>query len=196
MGVITGLRRAGADRVVVDVDGARWRVLPEEAVVRCRLAIGVELDRPRLRALRTELRRAEALATAVRALGAREHSSASLDDRLERRGIAATERRRAIATLERAGLVDDDRFAHGRAAALAGRGGGDLLIGADLEAHGIPPDLVAAALGALEPEAVRAARLFAARGGGARAARYLTAKGFSECVVETLVAGSDDRAVG
>ena len=41
---------------------------------------------------------------------------------------------------QRAGLVDDQRFAAGRAALLASRGAGDLLIADDLERHGVPAE--------------------------------------------------------
>jgi hypothetical protein len=46
------------------------------------------------------------------------------------------------------------------------------------------------ALGALEPEAERAARLVERYGGGAAAVRRLAARGFGEEALEAVVAGS------
>ena len=60
-------------------------------------------------------------AIATGALSRRDHSAASLAARLERRGITPHERASALETLERAGYVDDLRFAAARASVLAAR---------------------------------------------------------------------------
>ena len=73
-------------------------------------------------------------------------------------------RRDTVEAAQRAGLVDDRRFALQRAEQLASRGSGDLLIGDDLERQGVPPELVRLAIAALEPEADRADTIV----GGAR----------------------------
>ena len=65
---LTALRRAGPGRVALELDGRPWRTVPDDVVVRCGLHAGLALDRARLRSSRTELQRAEALATAGRAL--------------------------------------------------------------------------------------------------------------------------------
>lgn len=130
----------------------------------------------------------DALDAAVRALRSRDRSSAELEARLERRGVGEADRAQALETLERLGYVDDDRFARARARQLAERGSGDALIRHDLEARGLPPGLVAAALGELEPERERARRVIAARGGTAKTARYLASRGFGEDAVADLVA--------
>jgi regulatory protein len=132
--------------------------------------------------------RADAVQTALRALRARDRTVAELDARLRERGIDETERRETLATLERVGYVDDERFAHGRAAVLASRGSGDALIRDDLEQRGVALELVDAALDALEPERLRAARVVARRGGGAKTARYLASRGFESEVVAEAVA--------
>jgi regulatory protein len=188
MATVTGLRPAGRERVAVELDGQPWRTLPAEAVVRAGLARGLELDREHLRLLRRELRRAEALRAALGALRHRDHSRASLAERLERRGVAPSERRQAVEVLTRAGLVDDERLAHGRAAALAARGAGDLLIADDLARRGVAAELVSAAVAALEPERERAARVVAERGLTPRTARFLAAKGFCPETLEPLIA--------
>jgi SOS response regulatory protein OraA/RecX len=101
-----------------------------------------------------------------------------------------------VEALARAGYVDDARFAHGRAAALARRGAGDALIREDLERQGVPREAAEAALAALEPERVRAERVAAARGRTPRTLRFLAAKGFAEESLEPLVADSERGTVG
>jgi regulatory protein len=190
---VTRLRAAGTGRVEVEVDGERWRTLPEEVVVRAGLARGLELERPSLRALRRELRRHRALAAAKRALRARPLSERRLDERLRRGGFVARERAEAVDTLRRAGLVDDERFARGRAEILAERHGGDALIRHDLQSQGVDEETVEQALAALEPESSRAMRAAASRGGGVAAARYLTRRGFGQDAIETALGSVADE---
>ena len=184
MAVVTALRRAGCDRVAVEVDGAAWRVLPAEVVLKARLRVGSTLDRPTLRLLRRELRRAEALAAAARALAVSDHSERALTEKLARRGIAPAVRAEAIRALERSGLVDDRRAASSRARALAERGYGDAAVVADLERRGIDSAIIEQALAALQPETDRAALVVGKRGAGPRTARFLGSRGFSPEAVE------------
>ena len=183
---ITELRREGrrGDRIAVELDGSPWRTLPLEVVVRAQLRVGAELDRDRARALGRELRRHEALAASTKALRPRELSTRRLEQRLERRAVPPAERARAVETLTRAGLLDDARFARGRALALAARGYGDAAISFDLERQGVDAELAAEALAELEPERERALRVAAGAGGSARAARLLARRGFGEDAIE------------
>jgi regulatory protein len=187
--VVTGLRETRGGRVAVELDGVPWRMLPLEVVARVQLATGEELDRPRLRQLARELRRSRAVSSAVRAVQHRDLSSQRLRERLERRGVPRAERDEALGVLERAGFVDDARYALRRAAALANRGHGDAGIRWQLEGEGVPPDLVAAALGELESEQARARRVVEARGPGVRTARELARRGFGEDAVEAALDG-------
>lgn len=182
---VTALRARRGGRVLVQIDGHDWRELPEDVIVRASLTPGTELDRPRLREVARERRRAQALAAASRSLRARDLPARALDARLERRGIRAADRARALATLQGAGLVDDVRFAHNRALALAGRCLGDAAIRFDLEEYGVEPELVEEAVGRLEPEAARAERIVASRGRSPATARFLARKGFGEGAVES-----------
>src|SRR5207248_11106320 len=143
-------------RVSCELYGEYWRTLPAEPVVRAGLRVGRELDRATARLLRQELRRVEALAVASGSLRARDLSSRALAERLRRANVAPELRKEAISTLERAGIVDDVRFAASRATALATRGYGNAAIVADLERQGVPGELHAEALAGLEPEAARA----------------------------------------
>jgi regulatory protein len=187
--VVTALREARGDRVAVELDGAPWRVVPVDVAARAGLSVGVALDRERARTLARELRRARALGAAVGALRRRDLSRRALEERLARRGVRETERTEALGTLERAGLVDDGRFACRRAGALAERGWGDEAIRHRLAGEGVPPDAVEEALGEVEPEAARAARVVAARGKGIATARFLARRGFGADAIEAAAGG-------
>jgi SOS response regulatory protein OraA/RecX len=184
---ITALRAQRGDRVAVELDGAAWRVLPLEVVVRAALRIDAELDRARARTVRRELRRHEALAASAGALRHRDLSTRRLEQRLERRAVPPAERARAVETLTRAGLLDDGRLARGRAHALAARGYGDAAIRFDLERQGVAAELATEALAEVEPERDRAVRLAATAGGATRAARLLARRGFGEDAIEAAV---------
>jgi regulatory protein len=129
-----------------------------------------------------------AVDAALRALRARDRSTAELDQRLLARGAGAEERREALELLERVGYVDDERFARGRAATLAVRGSGDALIRDDLERRGLAGETIEGALAGLEPEHARAEQIVAKRGRSAKTARYLAARGFGEDAVAAAVA--------
>jgi regulatory protein len=131
---------------------------------------------------------ARALALATQALARRDFSERGLRERLRRAGVPPAEEEEVLAALQRAGLVDDARFALARAQALAERGLGDAAIRFDLEQQGVAADEIAAALASLEPERERAERVVARRGGGAATARLLARRGFDEDVVEVAVA--------
>lgn len=184
MPVVTALHERPRERVEIQLDGASWRLVPAAAVVRDGLCVGRTLDRETARTLARELRHADALARAARALGPRDRSRAALGERLARAGVPATARRDALDTLERVGLVDDARVAARRAEALAERGFGDAGIRFDLEREGLAPELVEAALAELEPEAERARALVQRRGADAKTARWLAGKGFDTVTIE------------
>ena len=191
---VTGLREQRGGRVAVEVDGEPWRTLPVDAAVRAELRVGVELDRVRLRSVRRELRRTEALAWAVRALRRRDLSRRALEERLGNAGLTTEEQHAALETLERAGLVDDDRFAAARAEALAARGYGNEAIRWTLEREGVDPELASRSIASLAPEGERAAAVVERRGGGRATAAYLARRGFADDVVEgALGVGTPDR---
>ena len=194
--VVTGVRDVGKGRIAIELDGSPWRVLPVDAVVRSGLNVGVAVDRPRARQVRTELRRSEALAVATRSLRFRDHSRQSLADRLRRSRVDAVTGNEALSTLERLGLIDDSRSASTRATALAERDAGDLLIRADLEQRGYEPADIAAAIDELEPEAARAEQIVARRGASSRTFRRLLAKGFAAEALDGLIADEEPHGLG
>lgn len=184
MPVVTGLRELRGGRVAVELDGARWRTVPADVVVRARLGVGEALERPRLRELARELRRARAVDTALRAVSRREQSSAELDRRLRRKGFAPGVREETLNRLEHVGLVDDERYALRRAESLAERGHGDEAIRWRLERDGVAGETASKAVAALPPERQRARLVVAARGAGLRTAAELARRGFGEDAVE------------
>ena len=192
---ITALHETNAGVAVV-LDGAPWRTLPVDVVVEARLGVGLDLDRHRARALARALRHHRAEQVALRALARREYSRAALDERLARIGVPDADRREVIERAEGAGLVDDMRFAEGRAQQLAERGAGDLLVLDDLARQGIREETARAATAALEPEAERAARIVEARGASASTVRYLASRGFSEEALEPVIAEVESGALG
>jgi SOS response regulatory protein OraA/RecX len=188
---LTAVRRARPGRVQLEVEGRRWRVVPDEVVLSCGLAPGVELDRPLLRQLRRELRKAEALGAAVRTVSRRDVSTRRLRERLAARGVRPREADGALATLASAGVVDDARTAGNRARALAERGWGDAAVEARLEGEGFSAADVRAAVGGLRPEAERAGAL-AAAGADPRATwKLLARRGFSPETAEDVVGPLD-----
>jgi len=182
--------------VAIELDGGPWRTVAVAAAAEARLTVGCSLDRERARTLGRALRRHRAREAAVRAVARRDHSRATLDARLERSGVRATERIETIEAAARAGLVDDARFAEARARQLASRGAGDLLVLDDLERNGIDSGTARATVATLDPERVRATRIVASRGLSERTLRYLASRGFSEESLEGLVADLESRALG
>ena len=188
---VTAVREARGGRVAVELDGDPWREVPVDAAARAGLAVGIELDRERLRTLARELRRARALDTALGALRRRDLSRGALEERLARSGVRKGARSDALGALERVGLVDDGRVARHRAAALAERGWGDQAIRYRLVGERVEAGTVEAALGELEPESVRAGRIVTRRGVGLATARFLARRGFGEDVVEAVAGDAD-----
>jgi len=185
---ITALRSERRGRVAVELDGSAWRTLPADAVVRAGLSVGRTLERADLRLLRREVRRAETLATASRALRTRDHSRQQLVERLARADVAPATREESLEVLTRAGFVDDARVAASRARALAERSYGDEAIRLDLERKGIARELIEEALSELAGEVERANLVVARRGASPQTARYLAGRGFAVDTVESAVA--------
>ena len=188
---VTRLRDERRGRVAVELDGAPWRTLPVDVVVRAGLAEGRELDRPALRLLRQELRRAEALAVAGRALRRRDLSERGIAERLARASVAPAAVEESLAVLARAGLVDDARFARTRADSLAERGYGDAAIRHDLGRQGVARGRRSRRRSrAWSPRRSGPGASWSAEGRASNTARYLASKGFGEEALEAA-AGAD-----
>ncbi|HEY3105693.1 MAG TPA: RecX family transcriptional regulator [Gaiellaceae bacterium] len=169
--------------------------MPDQVVLRCGLAAGTTLDRPLLRELRRELRAAEALATASRALAHRDMSRRRLAARLQRAGVAPAPRLGAISALTAAGALDDERLARHRAAVLAERGWGNAAIAVRLESEGVDQAEARAAIDALPPERERAAE--AVSGLDTKQAwTQLARRGFDPDTIEAVLGPLDDYPGG
>jgi SOS response regulatory protein OraA/RecX len=123
---------------------------------------------------------------AGRALRHRDLSRRRLAERLEG-AVPPAVAAESLATLERAGLVDDRRVALVRAESLAGRGYGDEAIRHRLRAEGLAEEVAEEAVAGLAPECERAGPLVERRGVGPRTARYLAGRGFGEEAVEAAL---------
>jgi regulatory protein len=183
---VTSLRERKRGKVEVELDGEPWRVIPAAVVVRAELRVGRQLDRESARLLARELRRANALARATRALSARDRSRGELEARLDEAGVSGTAREEALSSLEALGLVDDLRVAESRARDMARRGYGDAAIRSDLRVRRIDADTVAAAIDELEPEAERALRIVEGKERTPALLRRLASRGFSRDSLEAL----------
>jgi SOS response regulatory protein OraA/RecX len=190
---LTAVRRARPGRVELEIDGRRWRVVPDAVVLRCGLAAGVELDRPLLRRLRRELRQAEALEAATRTVARRDVSTRRVRERLAARGVRPAAAESAVATLADAGVLDDRRTASSRSHALAERGWGDAAVAARLAGEGFGAGDVQSALAALAPERERAGALAAAADDPRSAWRLLARRGFAPETIEDVVGFLDDE---
>jgi len=184
--IVTALRERKRNRVAVELDGRPWRVLPTDAVVRAGLTVGHPLDRSTARELAREIRRAKALAAATRSLAASDRSQRALEQRLARAGHSAAAREDAIASLARAGAIDDARLAESRAELLARRGYGDAAIRADLRRRQIAPEVAAGAVAALEPELERLRRAIENESVTPALLRRLAGRGFSRDTLDEV----------
>jgi SOS response regulatory protein OraA/RecX len=162
-------------------------------VLRCGLAAGVALDRPLLRRLRRELRRAEALEAATRTVARRDVSARRVRERLAARGVRPATAESAVATLADAGVLDDRRTARSRARALAERRWGDAAVAARLAEEGFGAGDVQSALAALAPERERAGALATAADDPRSAWRLLARRGFAPETIEDVVGLLDDE---
>jgi len=138
----------------------------------------------------------DAVECSLRALRHRDRTVLEIEKHLRARGFSDDDCVRAIETLHRTGLVNDERFAQARASSLAARGAGNALIAARLAEAGVAHELVNEALDAVEPEAARARRIVASRGASPKTARYLYGKGFSQDAVSAVVAEREGDELG
>jgi regulatory protein len=129
---------------------------------------------------------ADATELALRALRHRNRSRHDLEQRLDRAGVTPDEREATLDRLTESGLLSDDRFAEERAQTFARRGASDALIRHDLRRQGVEHAAVEHAVAQVEAEDERAARLYAERGGGTKALRFLAGRGFAPETLERL----------
>jgi regulatory protein len=137
--------------VAIEVDGARFALLPVERATALRLEEGLELPD----ALAREVERAgaaeDAHRAAIRLLAARDRSVQEVVTRLRRRGLRPDAVAEAVGRLEEAGLLNDASFAESFARARVERGYGRSRILSDLAARGVDRRLAERAVDAVIP---------------------------------------------
>lgn len=137
-----------------------------------------------------------AFETAVRLLESRAKSRVKLELALEARGHDAAEIADAIARVTALGYLDDGRYAEAKARSAISEGRSLADVERRLEADGIAQDLAARAAKAAAEEAghddLSAARALVKKRklSGAKAARFLAARGFDEDVIARVIGDS------
>jgi len=190
LALITGIDapHRGSRRRILHADHDEWRTTSADVVKALGLREGHVEPAEDLAARIDTLEPRLARERVLRLLSYRDRSAKDLRDRLDEDGYPAAVAASVVADLQRIGLADDSRFAHGTARVLAQvRGYGRQRILRELEAHGVDPGLaleaVAEALPADDEEAsaLRMARAFASRPNAdvGRIAARLARKGFS-----------------
>jgi regulatory protein len=137
---------------------------------------------------------------ALRLLSTREHSMAELERKLAPHEQEPGELRRILDELQAKGFIDErrvvDSVLHRRAPRL-----GAARIRQELQAKGLPPELIADAVAALQSTELQRARevwqrrfneVAAEPRERARQARFLTARGFAGEVVRRVLANDSD----
>ena len=151
---ITGLehdpRRPGTVRL--EIDGARFGVVPGELVSSAGLVVGRSIDETLQQRLSTAADIEAAFRTALRCLELRSYARSDLARRLARKGHP---RQAVEAALERAaalGLLDDEAYARSYVRTRAARGRGPSRLIRDLLAMGVQRSLIDRAIAAEWPD--------------------------------------------
>ena len=151
---ITGLehdpRRPGTVRL--EIDGARFGVVPGELVSSAGLVVGRPIDETLQQRLSTAADIEAAFRTALRCLELRSYARSDLARRLARKGHP---RQAVEASLERAaalGLLDDEAYARSYVRTRAARGRGPSRLIRDLFAMGVQRSLIDRAIAAEWPD--------------------------------------------
>jgi regulatory protein len=138
-------------------------------------------------------------AGALALLGRREYARGELAATLQRKGYASPVIAEALSELAGEGLLNDGRYAEALVRQLAGRGQGPARIRQALQAAGISPDILAAALEAGGDWNVLAAETRRRRFGSkspegwpekARQMRFLQYRGFSKDHIASALGSS------
>jgi len=178
----------GCHRRIVVLDHAEWRTTSGQVLAALGVRTSTIAPEDELAARIAAEEPVRARERALRLLAYRERSVAELRERLREDGYPDGVTGAVIADLERAGLVDDERFAGAMARLLTEvRGMGRSRALRELAAKGVDPDLALAALDeSLPPDAeresaLRLAHALAARPGATvdRVAARLARKGYA-----------------
>lgn len=100
-----------SNMVAVEVDHEEWAKLPAKVVRALRLTVGRQIDLDAVQQHRIEIELQIALQASARLLNVRGRSKAEITKRLVQKGLSADAIEIAAGKLERAGMIDDARFA-------------------------------------------------------------------------------------
>ena len=134
-GVVTDYRAPGY--LVIELDGARFASLPEEAVASLAIGEGEVLDGAQLDALVRMADVEGAYHVAMKLLAARGRSVQDMVRRLRDRGHDPSAAAEAVGRLEAKGLLDDRQYARNFVRVRSGKGHGPSRLITDLLARGV-----------------------------------------------------------
>jgi regulatory protein len=140
------------DAVRLEIDGARFGVVPKEVAADEQLTVGRVLDEALQARLNAAADVEAAFRTALRALEVRSFARRDLSRRLQRKGHPRPAIDAALDRATRLGLLDDGRFAENYVETRAARGRGPARLVRDLLAMGVERSLIDRAVASHWPE--------------------------------------------
>ena len=140
------------DAVRIEVDGARFGVVPKEVAAAEHLAVGGELNEGLQERLSAAADVEAAFRTTLRALEVRSFARGDLSRRLQRKGHPRPAIEAAMDRAVRLGLLDDASFAQTYVETRAARGRGPARLVRDLLAMGVERTLIDRAIACHWPE--------------------------------------------
>ena len=143
-------RRPGAVRL--EIDGARFGVVPGELVSSAGLVVGRLIDETLQQRLSTAADIEAAYRTALRCLELRSYARSDLARRLTRKGHPRPAVEAALERVAVLGLLDDEAYARSYVRTRAARGRGPSRLIRDLLAMGVQRSLIDRAIAAEWPE--------------------------------------------
>ena len=143
-------RRPGTVRL--EIDGARFGVVPGELVSSAGLVVGRSIDETLQQRLSSAADIEAAYRTALRCLELRSYARSDLARRLARKGHPRQAVETALERVAVLGLLDDEAYARGYVRTRAARGRGPSRLIRDLLAMGVQRPLIDRAIAAEWPE--------------------------------------------
>lgn len=143
-------RRPGTVRL--EIDGARFGVVPGELVSSAGLVVGRSIDETLQQRLSSAADIEAAYRTALRCLELRSYARSDLARRLARKGHPRQAVETALERVAVLGLLDDEAYARGYVRTRAARGRGPSRLIRDLLAMGVQRSLIDRAIAAEWPE--------------------------------------------